>query len=160
MFSRNFSLDDPQQGITWQDLGNGVPTIVAMAHLSSVAMSQLDPEPVDIDKLSDEAKAILVCARSSGSICIRGDQNAFEPSERFLAVCVEMDEGRRIEFRCTQNPEQTVRFMEGLRQLCASRLVMHQLLNDFSLTADGFERARSLNESDFQEWLEMGTESL
>ena len=153
-------MDDPQQGITWQDLGNGVPTIIAMAHLSSITLAQRDLPAVNIDDLSDEAKTILVGAQKSGSMCIRGDKNAFEPAERFLAVCVDLDEGRRIEFRCLQDPEQNVKFMDGLRQLCSAGLVMHQLMNDFSLTASGFELAKSLDSADFQQWLEMGTESL
>ncbi len=160
MFSKGFSLDDETPGLTWSDLNHGVPTIIAMAHLSSVALSRLENPECDPLSLSSEARAILVATRRSGSICIRGDKNAFEPSERFLAVCVELDEGRRVEFRCPNNPEQTVRFMEGLRQLCKSGLVMHQLMNDFSLTASGFELAKALEADDFQKLIELGNETV
>ncbi|HMO13297.1 MAG TPA: hypothetical protein PKD64_05675 [Pirellulaceae bacterium] len=160
MIPRGFNLENETSGLTWADLNLGVPTIVAIAHLSSLALSRPDPPACDLAGLSAEARTILVASKDSGSISIRGNKNAFEPAERFLAVCVDMNEGRRVEFRCVGNPEQTVRFMEGLRQLCNAGLVMHQLMNDFSLTAHGFEMARSLDVNDYQALIDLGTESI
>ncbi len=121
-------------------------------------MSRLQIPDCDLEQLSPEAKAILVATKNSGSISIRGDKNAFEPSERFLAVCVEVEEGRRVEFRCSRDPEQTVRFMNGLRQLCIAGLVMHQLMNDFSLTAAGFTIAKTLDVDAYQSLIELGSD--
>ena len=160
MFSKGFNLDSETPGITWQDLNLGAPTIIAMAHLCAVSMARLDIPECNPETLSREALAILSAARRSGSIFIRGDKNAFEPSERFLAVCVQLDDGRRIEFRRPQDPEQTVRFMDGLRQLVVAGLVMHQLMNDFSLTARGFEIAQSIDQEEVNDLIAMGNDTL
>ncbi len=72
-----------------------------------------------------------------------------------LAVYVELNETETIGFRDPEHPEITVRFLEGFRQLCAYGLVLHHTHRDFSLTATGFELARTIQQKDIQEWLDM-----
>ena len=98
--------------------------------------------------VSEEARAILYLARRRGAIEIKGVNHAFESSERFLAVCVELDLDRTFILKRRDDPELTVRFLDGFRQLCASGLVMHHLFRDFSLTRRGFEVARSIRRED------------
>ena len=119
-----------------------------------------ETNPADLESLPLEASAIMFAASRTGSISIRGDKNAFEPGERYLAICVELDEGRRIEFRVLDNPEQTIKFMEGFRRLCLCGLVMHQLMNEFSLTAAGFEQARQIDAESIASLVETGRESV
>jgi len=159
MFSEEFRVSDEQSGLTWADLCNGTPTIIALAHLCAVVQSRPELPKVDPSQLSDEARALLISSRDRGTLSIRGDKNAFEPAERFLAVCVEKQEGQKLEFR-SRDAEQTVKFMDGLRQLCACGLVMHQLMNDFSLTSQGFELARQLDAGAYQELLATGREAM
>jgi hypothetical protein len=105
-----------------------------------------------------EAKAILVAARGRGVIEVRGVNTAFDPAARMLAVYVEIDETQTIAFRDPNEPEVTVRFLEGFRQLCALGLVMHHLHRDFSLSTAGFELAKLIQRDDVLAWLEKGSE--
>ncbi len=160
MLQRNLTNNRPLESLVWEDLTNGVPTISALARLSSEVLAdrQSDPALTDLAALSMEAKAILKLASKTGSISIRGDKNAFEPEERYLAICVEMPESHRREFRISGDPQQTIRFLEGFRQLCCQGLVMHQLMNEFSLTAVGFEVASQVNEKDVEKQVEQARE--
>jgi hypothetical protein len=108
--------------------------------------------------LLPEAKAVLVAARKRGVIEVRGVNTAFDPAARLLAVYVEIDQSQTIAFRDPERPEITVLFLEGFRQLCEFGLVMHHLHRDFSLTALGFELARSISQEEVQPWLDKGTE--
>jgi hypothetical protein len=105
-----------------------------------------------------EAKAILVAARDRGVIEVRGVNTAFDPAARLLAVYVEIDTAQTIAFRDPENPQITVAFLEGFRQLCALGLVMHHLHRDFSLSSRGFQLARSISKQDVQPWLDKGSE--
>ena len=158
MLQRNLSDGRAADSVVWDDLSNGIPTISALANLCSRAMGQLEPTGADTATLPDEAFAILKVAAETGSISIRGDKNAFEPGERYLAICVEQNEGQRIEFRAQNNPEQTIRFVDAFRQLCCGGLVMHQLMNEFSLTASGFEMAQQVDEQRVQSLIAVGRE--
>ncbi len=160
MLPRNLDSNPRPPSMTWEDLTNGVPTIMALARLCSDQLAKPDLPLTPIERLSPEAQAILVCARQTGSVSIRGDKNAFEPGERFLAICVEQDEGRRVEFRCLGDPEQTIRFMEGFRQLCCAGLVMHQLMNDFSLTARGFDAANRVDVDRVESLVQLGRDAV
>jgi hypothetical protein len=75
-----------------------------------------------------------------------------------LAVYVEIDETQTITFRDHERPEVTVRFLEGFRQLCCHGLALHHIHRDFSLTARGFELARTIEQKDIQAWLDQGRE--
>ncbi len=138
---KHFS-DDGRQMVLWEELGAGAPTLIAFAQLCSLALAANRTEPVE--PLSDEARTILYAARHRGSIEIKGVNHAFESSERFLTVCVELDLERQLFLKRRDDPELTVRFLDGFRQLCVSGLVMHHIFRDFSLTRAGFELARSI----------------
>jgi hypothetical protein len=158
MLPRNLSDSRTPESITWDDLTSGLPTILALAQLCGHSLASPGEAPIDAEglSLSREALAIAVTACQTGAISIRGDKNAFEPGERFLAICVELSEGNRIEFRCVDNPEQTIRFVDGFRQLCRHGLAMHQLMNEFSLTRAGFALARSVDRGSVEDLVALG----
>ncbi len=160
MIPRNLDNDRRGESLAWEDLTAGIPTIVALAKLCSNVLSNPNSLETKLDNLGSEGRAILFAARKTGSISIRGDKNAFEPGERFLAICVELDEGRRLEFRCPDNPEQTIRFVDGFRELCCQRLIMHQLMNEFSLSSRGFDLANQIDPESVAELLQMGRETV
>ncbi len=144
---------------SWEALGAGAPVLVALAQLCSQAMvARSSTKAPSAEGLLPEAKAILVAAGRRGVIEVRGVNTAFDPAARLLAVYVELDEGQTIAFRDPERPETTVLFLEGFRQLCELGLVMHHLHRDFSLSALGFEVARSISQDEVQEWLDKGSE--
>lgn len=144
---------------SWEALGAGAPVLVALAQLCSQAMVDgVAAKHVSVEGLVPEAKAILVAARGRGVIEVRGVNTAFDPAARMLAVYVEIDETQTIAFRDPNEPEVTVRFLEGFRQLCALGLVMHHLHRDFSLSTAGFELAKTIQRDDVRAWLEKGSE--
>ena len=162
MLQRNLDSGNAQR-LVWEDLANGVPTIAALANLCSSVLADRQHDGFDLPKLTDlpmESHAILQLAKLTGLISIRGDKNAFEPAERYLAVCVERTEGERFEFRVHSDPEQTIRFVEGFRQLCRHGLVMHQIMNEFSLTAAGFQFSKLVDESSVATLIAMGRNSV
>ncbi|MCA9223281.1 MAG: hypothetical protein KDA71_23355 [Planctomycetales bacterium] len=148
---------DPKADLpgSWQELGEGAPTLIALAHLCAVAMTR--EKPLDIE-LSPEARAILVAARDRGVIEVKGMNQAFEAPERFLAVQIELDEQRMLTFRNREFPEITIRFFNGFRQLCQTGLVMHHLYRDFSLTQAGYELARTIDREEVESLLAQGME--
>jgi hypothetical protein len=126
----------------WEELGEGAPTLAAFAQLCSQAI--IADAKADRDSLSPEALAILYAARQRGVIEIKGVNHAFESTERFLTVCVELDLERQLILKRHDDPEMTVRFLDGFRQLCASGLIMHHQFREFSLTRYGFQLARDV----------------
>ena len=151
-------LDNYLSG-SWDALGAGAPVLVALSQLCSNAMVGLDAaKEVTVDQLSAESKAILVAARNRGVIEVKAVNAAFEAPSRMLAVYVELDETQTIAFRDPNEPEVTVRFLEGFRVLCENGLVMHHIHRDFSLTSRGFELARTISKQEVQPWLDKGTE--
>ena len=156
MLLRNLGGDHQKLNTQWQDLGHGAPTIIGFANLCSIAMMQSTPDPTG-EGLSDEALTILVAAAKRGAIDIRADRDSFDSAERFLAVCVEYELDQRILFLKKEDPEQTIRFLEGFRQLCQRGLVIHHMQKDFSLSAPGFELARSVDVEKHQSLLDFGT---
>ena len=162
MLFRNLGSEngEPGQRLQWEDLNFGAPTIIAFATLCGRALTEENPNTETLDQdLSPEAKTILVAAVNRGTIDIRASREPVDSAQRFLAVCVEFALEQRLLFLDRGNPEQTMRFLEGFRQLCASGLVMHHLQKDFSLSASGFEYARSLNNNDFEGLLGFATET-
>ena len=157
MLLRNLGGDNQKFATQWQDLDQGAPTIIGFANLCSLAIAQAtDAEAISADELTDEAKTILVAAATRGTIDIRANRDSFDSAERFLAVCVEYELDRRLLFLDKEDPEQTVRFLEGFGQLCRNGLIIHHLQRDFSLSATGFKLARTLNRDDFQRLLDFG----
>jgi hypothetical protein len=146
-----------QMAASWEALGEGAPTLVALAALC--ARSIVDPPPqIALDELSGEARTVLFAARDRGVIEVRGVSTAFEAPARMLAVYVEEDQHRTIAFRDRQSPETTLRFFEGFCQLCRAGLVLHHLHRDFSLTSRGFALARQVRREQIAELLELATE--
>lgn len=152
MLERN--LDGENRLIaSWEELGAGAPTLIALAHLCSRAMA----EGTELtDGLSAEAKAILCAARQRGILEIRASNTAYESPARFLTVFVELDEERRLQFRTNHDPQQNIRFFDGFRQLCGGGLVMHHLFHEFSLTRAGFEFAATIDRREVQHLLDLG----
>ena len=151
MLLRNLDGADDRYGMTWDDLVSGAPTIIALAKICSIAFA--DPDR-NSREASDHARAILLLARKRGVIEIRNNPKAFGSVQRFLAVHVEIGDDEYMTFKQSDDPEQTVRFMEAFRQLCTAGLVMHQGQHEFSLTAAGFELARSLSPEALEKQLE------
>ena len=140
--NEKFYTMDGRQLVLWEELGAGAPTLIAFARLCADALAANRQVPQE--ELTSEARAILYAARQRGAIEIQGVNDAFDSSERLLAICVELDTDRRVTFRRRGEPELTIRFLDGFRQLCCSGLVMHQLFREFSLTCAGFKLARTI----------------
>lgn len=151
MLPRNLSESTSRDATIADDLANGIPAIAALANLCGKLLAREEDPSVSLDDIPRHAQAILFSARSQGALSLRGDKNAFEPAERYLAVCVDLAEGERLEFRDVAHPETTLQFLDGFRKLCQTGLVMHHLLNEFSLTAAGFRIARDITESSVEE---------
>lgn len=146
-----------QMAGSWEALGEGAPTLAALAGICARAIVHPPPR-VSIEELSGEAQAILFAARERGVIEVRGVSTAFEAPARMLAIYVEEDAQRTIAFRDRERPEVTLRFFEGFCELCRGGLVLHHLHRDFSLTKRGFEVARSVEREKIAELLELATE--
>ena len=157
MLLRNLGADQHRQKTAWADLEEGAPTIIGLAELCGMAMSNPGAES-PVDQLSDEAKAILVVAAKRGTMDIRGKRDSFDSAARLLSVCVEYELNQRMLFLSDQDPQQTIRFLEGFRQLCEHGLVLHHLNKDFSLSSQGFEVANGLARSDYEELIGFAVE--
>jgi len=141
MIPRNFGGD---QGFdAWKALDTGAPTISAFAELCRQSII-CPPESVDVEQLSSEAKAILVCGADRGVLDLRACKDDFDSVERFLAVCIETEPDSHLLFLDKGNPRQTVAFIEGLAQLCRSGLILHHLGRDFSFSKSGYTLAKDL----------------
>ncbi len=156
MLLRNMG-DQAAKQTAWQDLAEGAPTILGFAGLCSSALMQPN-DGCSAEQLTAEAKTILVLAASRGTIDIRANRDSFDSADRFLAVCVEYELEHRLLFLNKENPQQTVRFLEGFRELCQQGLVLHHLQRDFSLSGRGFELAKSLRRDDFSELIQFAVE--
>ena len=156
MLPRSHNSGEQNSNHSWQDLGYGAPTIMGFATLCSRAIT--NRSQCDLDELCGEAKAILVAAADRGTMDIRASREPFDSSERLMAICVEFELDRRLLFLRKDDPQQTVRFLEGFRQLCESGLVLHHLQKDFSLSATGFEIAKQLNRADHESLLSFAVE--
>lgn len=154
MLLRNLGSDESGGGM-WQQLSDGVPTVAGFAGLCSRFLAGMIEPP---SELCDEANAILVAASDRGVLEIRVSKEAFDSLERFVAVCVEKSPDHRLIFKQKSNPRQTLRFIEGFRQLCQAGLVMHHAQKDFSLTVAGFEAAEKLSQGDYQKLLDFAEE--
>ncbi|WP_164102194.1 hypothetical protein [Candidatus Laterigemmans baculatus] len=146
-----------QMAGSWEALGEGAPTLAALAGVCARAVVH-PPAPVALEELSGEAQAILFAAGERGVIEVRGVSTAFEAPARMLAIYVEEDPQRTIAFRDRERPEVTLRFFEGFCELCRGGLVLHHLHRDFSLTKRGFELARRVEREKVAELLELATE--
>ena len=155
MLFQNLTSDGASPAANWMELSCGTPTIAALATLCGHALSGGSPAVADLD---DHAKTLLSLARQRGVFDIRGNPTAFDASDRLLAICIEIDENRRLLFRQKDQPRETMKFIDGFRQLCQSGLVLHHLQRDFSLTRQGFDQADLLDVDAFSELREFAIE--
>ena len=139
----------------WTDLVNAVPTIAALARVCGQQLG-VDGIPAEELSLSEEAEAILFTACGRGLIEIKGTNKEFESPQRLLAVYVELENDSYLMFRSRTEPEITIRFLDGFRELCRAGLILHQCAAEFSLTRHGFQVARGVDETAIAESLEQG----
>jgi len=143
---------------SWEALGNGAPMLVALAQLCSERWVRGQPGSVDLSSLCGEAQAILFAARGRGIVEIKAVNSAFDAAARLLAVYVELDDEHTIAFRDSKNPEVTVRFLDGFRELCEKGLMLHHIYRDFSLAPSAIELARTIDREQVQDLLDKATE--
>lgn len=175
MKAKQLSPVDNYLAGSWEALGNGAPVLVALAQICSHAWTKQSKKSVDAklteslgenesgetggrSRLTGEALAILYAARDRGIIEIKAVNTAFDVAARLLAVYVEVTDERTIAFRDARNPEITVRFLDGFRELCQRGMVIHHIYRDFSLSPLGFMAARKVTRESVQSWLDMATE--
>jgi hypothetical protein len=143
---------------SWEALGNGAPMLVALAQLCSERWVRGPSGSVELSSLSGEAQAILFAARGRGIVEIKAVNSAFDAAARLLAVYVELDDEHTIAFRDSKNPEVTVRFLDGFRELCEKGLMLHHIYRDFSLAPGAIELARTIERDQVQHLLDKATE--
>lgn len=154
MLLRNLSPGELSGSSLSQEMTDGLPTIAAFARLCGRAIAG---EVQGADP-SQEALALVAAAKGSGMFDIRGDKDAFEPADRFLAICVQVSSEKKLLFRDKSQPRQTMIFLDAFRQLCQSGFVVHHMLRDFSLSKTGYELADTLEPQDYQELIEFASE--
>ncbi|MEE3370217.1 MAG: hypothetical protein VX346_12835 [Planctomycetota bacterium] len=129
---------DEQAAPLWNELGRSAPTLYALARLCSQRWSLTAPPE---DPLSLEAQAILVLAAKRGMFELKVTNTSANAVERLLTVFVEVSENELIPVRIPGDLQTSLRLFDGFRELCATSLVMHHQLNEFSLTTAGFAAA-------------------
>lgn len=146
-----FLSEDRRRSMDWDSLSAGAPTVLALARLA--AESWVLPAR-ETEGLSVEARAILFLARDRGVIELRATNDAFDSADRLLVVQIETSAEQRVALRTPGDPRGTMKFLEGLRQLCECGLVIHHLQREFSLTGRGFALAESLNQAGLESALQ------
>lgn len=149
------NLSESENGLSWDDMGFGAPTIIGLARLCS---NRLASGTHHSEGLSIEAQAILYAARDRGVIGIKATDKAFDAVDRFLVVYVETDLDRAIAFKNKNDPRQTIKFLDAFRELCSAGLVFHHLQREFSLNGDGFKAAESIEQEHVEETLSFAME--
>ena len=149
------SANEARWAETWQDLGQGAPTLAGLARVCSLSMATGGDKSLP---LSPEAKAILFAARHRGVMEVKGANRAFDAPGRMLAVYVEVEPDRTLIFRSRENPAYTIRFLAGFRELCSTGLVMHHIYQEFSLTREGIEQAATVSKAEVEALLGLATE--
>jgi|GEM_PF-604447 len=146
---------DPRWAETWQELGQGAPTLAGLARICSTALATGGNAELP---LSLEAKTLLAAAKERGTIEVKGSNRAFDAPGRMLAVYVEAAADRTLIFRSRENPAFTIRFLAGFRELCQAGLVMHHIYHEFSLTREGLDRAAAIDPAEVATMLSLATE--
>lgn len=141
------------QASIWKELTFSVPTLAALAELAAMRLVNCSAEDYD---LSSEALAILSITRDRGIIELKSNNTEFESSQRMLAVYAEKTTDTHVMFRSREEPEITVRFLEGFRELCDAGMVMHQVGGEFSLTVRGFDKAKTINADNVATYIDQG----
>lgn len=132
---------DEQTAPLWNELGHSAPTLYALARLCSQRWSLTAPPE---DPLSLEAQAILGLAAKRGMFELKVSNTSANAVERLLTVYVEVSENELVPVRIRGDLQTSLRLFDGFRQLCATSLVMHHQLNEFSLTTAGFTAAAGI----------------
>ncbi len=136
-------------------MNEGYPVVSALAMLSAKAIVSSDFEADDaLEKLTPEAKMLLLVARGRGTFEMRATKDSFDSTERFLAVCVETEPGVFLVFRRKDQPRQTVRFIEAFAQLCRLGLVIHHQQKEFSLSTHGYAMAEGVSADEIQDLID------
>jgi hypothetical protein len=146
---------DPRWAATWQELGQGAPTLAGLARVASVAVATGGDKTI---RLSPEARCLLHLARNRGVFEVKGSNRAFDAPGRMLAVYVETDAERTVIFRSRENPAVAIRFLAGFRELCAGGLVMHHIYTEFSLTRDGLDLSQTIPAAEVERLAALGVE--
>jgi hypothetical protein len=146
---------DPQWAATWTELGQGAPTVAALARVATIA---LVGGPNKSASLSPEARCMLFAAKDRGVLEVKGSNREFDAPGRMLAVYVETDAERTLLFRSRASPAVSIRFLAGFRELCAAGLVMHHIFTEFSLTREGLELAQTISREEVSSLLELASE--
>lgn len=154
MLPRHFDFHDGSE-LGWAELNESVPTIAGLARMAAGAFGRSPPDP---GKLSREALALLAASQQRGVFELRAASAEFDSSDRLLAVCIETTGDRRWVFKRSGNPRQTLKYLDGFRELCQTGLVLHQLQKEFSLTTSGFDFASRLDPQDFSEEFQFARE--
>jgi hypothetical protein len=149
------AASDPRWATTWIELGQGAPTLAALASVASLAMATGGDKTIE---LSREARCILFAAKDRGVLEIKGANRAFDAPGRMLAVYIETDADRTLIFRSRDNPAYTIRFLAGFRELCSAGLVMHHIYTEFSLTRAGLDLAQSVGRDEVSDLLSGASE--
>lgn len=153
MIPRNIDNKGANPPSWWEELGHGAATIAGFARLCADALQfgtiagEVSAQEQELT-ISAEGIAILLLAKSRGILEIRAKKDGFDSAERLLAICVEREQDRWQILLDRENTEQTVRFLEGFRELCRHGLILHHLQREFSLSAKGFDVAKSLQPDD------------
>ena len=154
MLLRNLSSTDANGSTQLHELSDGIPIIAALARLCGHAIAG----ETQATAPTNEALAIVAVSGRKGAIEVRGDKNAFESANRFLAVCIELEAERHLLLRDKSNPRKTMLFLDAFRQLCQSGFIIHHNFREFSLSNAGFELADTLNQNEFSELLDFAVE--
>ena len=133
---------DRSRSLEWESLSHGAPTIIGLAQIAAQAMSHPLRDP---DRLSTAARCLLHLARHRGTLDVRGSNDTFERADRLLMVHVDLEDDRTVVLRTPGNARGTIRFLEGLRELCEAGLVLHHLQGEFTLSTRGFEVAEQVS---------------
>ncbi|MCE9526352.1 MAG: hypothetical protein K8R36_09895 [Planctomycetales bacterium] len=149
------SANEARWAETWQELGQGAPTLAGLARVCSLSMATGGDKS---QPLSPEARAILFASRQRAMIEVKGANRAFDAPGRMLAVYIETEPDRTLIFRSRENPAITIRFLAGFRELCVAGLVMHHIYQEFSLTRAGLELAATIPAAEVEPLLGLATE--
>lgn len=136
-----FLGEDGRARINWEEMGQGAPTLIGLARICSDALISPTRNP---ESLSVEAKLVLFLAKSRGVIHVMGNNDEFDPADRFLTVHVEVTPDKMVSLKFREEPKQTIRFLEGFKELCEAGLVIHHLYREFSLSLKGFDLAEKV----------------
>lgn len=141
--------------LTWADLVEGTPTVIALAELCSAALARGTPPQ---GELSLAAKAILFAARQRGCVELKATKNAYDSAQRLLAVHVETSPERMLVLRSRLEPHFTLQMLEAFRELCAAGLILHSHGREFTLTHSAMQLGAGVAPDEVADLLAQGVE--